>query len=57
MVMSFAMQIIFVTVVLICLLPLVMPAISMYSAVIQYVAYAKAYKDGRDKLAVDGIVA
>jgi hypothetical protein len=56
-VMSFAMQIIFVTIVLICLLPLVMPVISMYSAVIQYVAYAKAYKDGRDKLATDSIVA
>jgi hypothetical protein len=33
-----------------------MPAISMYSAVIQYVAYAKAYKDGQEKLAMDAIV-
>jgi hypothetical protein len=56
MVMSFAMQIIFMTLFLICLLPILMPAISMYSAVIQYVAYAKAYKDGQEKLAMDSIV-
>jgi hypothetical protein len=57
MVISFAMQIIFMTLILICLLPLFMPALSMYSAVIQYVAYAKAYKDGQEKLSMDAIVA
>ena len=57
MVMSFAMQILFITFVLICLLPLFIAVISVYSAVIQYVAYAKAYKDGQDKLSLDAIVA
>ena len=52
MVMSFAMQILFMTIVLICLVPFLMAAISMYSAVIQYVAYAKAYKDGQDKVSM-----
>lgn len=56
MVMSFAMQIIFITFVLICLLPLFMAVISLYSAVIRYVAYAKAYKDGNDKLSMDTLV-
>lgn len=53
MILSFAMQILLMTFVLICLLPFLMAAISMYSGVIQYAAYAKAYKDGRDKLGVD----
>ena len=57
MVMSFAMQILFMTLVLICLLPFLMAVIAMYSAVIQYVAYAKAYKDGQYKLSMDAIVA
>jgi hypothetical protein len=52
MVMSFAMQILFMTLVLICLVPLLIAAISMYSAVIQYVVYAKAYKDGQDKVSM-----
>jgi hypothetical protein len=38
-------------------MPLLMAAISMYSAVMQYVVYAKPYKDGQDKLSVDAIVA
>lgn len=52
MVMSFAMQIMFITIVLICLLPLLMPAISMYYAIVQYVAFAQAYKEGKDGLSV-----
>lgn len=57
MVMSFIMQILMFTFVLICLLPFFLAFISMYSGVIQYVAYAKAYKDGKDKLALSTIVA
>jgi hypothetical protein len=50
MVLSFVMQIMFFTLVLICLLPIFMPAVSMYFSLIQYVAFAQAYKDGNDRL-------
>jgi hypothetical protein len=50
MVMSILMQVMFFTIVLACLFPLLLPVVSMYSAVVQYVAFAQAYKDGRDKL-------
>jgi hypothetical protein len=50
MVMSIVMQVMFFTIVLACLFPLFLPVVSMYSAVVQYVAFAQAYKDGRDKL-------
>lgn len=50
MVMSFAMQIMFFTIVLICLLPLFIPAIYMYYAVVQYVVFTQAYKDGKDSV-------
>jgi hypothetical protein len=50
MVMSFVMQIMFFTLVLICLLPIFMPAVSMYYSVIQYVAFAQAYKEGNERL-------
>ncbi len=53
MVMSFAMQIMFMTVVLACLFPLFLPVISMYSMVLQYVAFTQAYKDGKDRLKTD----
>lgn len=53
MVMSIAMQIMIFTIVLLCLFPLFLPVISMYSAVVQYAAFTQAYKDGRDKLAAD----
>ena len=52
---SIVMQIMFITFVLICLFPLLLPVISMYSAVVQYVAFAQAYKDGRDQLALEAI--
>ena len=50
MIMSIVMQVMFVTVVFLCLLPVFMPAVSMYVAVVQYTAFAQAYKDGRDRL-------
>jgi len=50
MVMGVVMQILFITIVLMCLLPFFMPAVSMYYSVIQYVAFAQAYKDGNDRL-------
>jgi len=53
MVTSFAMQILFMTLILICLLPILLPAISMYSMIIQYVTFTQAYKDGRDRLSMD----
>jgi hypothetical protein len=46
------MQIMFFTLVLICLLPIFMPAVSMYYSVIQYVAFAQAYKHGSDQLSI-----
>ena len=53
MVMSFAMQIMMFTLVLICLLPLFLPATSMYYTIIQYVAFTQAYKEGQTKLTLD----
>ena len=50
MVMSFAMQIMIFTIVLMCLLPIFMPVIFMYMILVQYVAFAQAYKDGKDRL-------
>jgi hypothetical protein len=55
MVLSIVMQIMFITFVLICLFPLLLPVVSMYSAVVQYVAFAQAYKDGKDRLALEAI--
>ena len=53
MVMSFAMQIMMFTIVLMCLLPFFLPAVTMYYTIVQYVAFAQAYKEGEDKLALD----
>ncbi len=50
MVLGIVMQILFITIVLMCLLPFLMPAVSMYYALVQYVAFAQAYKDGNDRL-------
>ena len=55
MVMSFGMQIMMFTLVLMCLLPLFLPAVSMYYTIVQYVAFAQAYKDGRDRLSISNI--
>ena len=55
MVMSFGMQIMMFTLVLMCLLPLFLPAVSMYYTIVQYVAFAQAYKDSRDRLSLETI--
>jgi hypothetical protein len=53
MVMSFAMQIMMFTIVLMCLFPIFLPAISMYYTIVHYVAFTKAYKEGQAKLIND----
>ncbi len=49
-VLTFIVQIAMITIVLICLLPLLLPAISMYVTFVMYAAYAQAYKEGRERL-------
>jgi len=39
-----------ITIVLICALPLILPGISAYTTLIMYVAFAQAYKDGKNRL-------
>lgn len=51
MAMTFAIQIIGATVILACLMPFLLPAITMYSALIMYTTIAQAYKLGKEKLA------
>jgi hypothetical protein len=53
MVVGVAMQFLFLTIVLIYLLPFFMPAFSMYYSVIHYVAFTQAYKDGKDRLSIE----
>jgi hypothetical protein len=55
MALSIIMQLMFITFVLICLFPLPLAVFSMYSAVVQYVAFAQAYKEGKDRLALEPI--
>ena len=55
MVMSFVMQILLMTFILICVLPIFMAAISMYYSVIQFAMFAQAYKDGQNKLNLDTV--
>lgn len=50
---SFAMQIIMITFVLICLLPFFLPVLSMYYLLVQYVTFAQAYREGREHLALE----
>src|SRR5690606_3400237 len=50
-VLSFAIQILMVTVILSCLLIVLLPAITFYVTIIMYVTSAIAYKDGKAKLA------
>jgi uncharacterized protein DUF4013 len=57
MIMSFGIQMMFITLVLLCLLPIFIPAVSMYYSVIQYVAFAQAYKDGNDRLGMEAVAA
>jgi hypothetical protein len=50
MIMSFAIQIIGATLIFACLLPFLLPAITMYSTLIMYTTIAQAYKAGKEKL-------
>jgi hypothetical protein len=51
MVLTILAQIAIITIILICILPLMMPGIGMYTTLVMYTAIAKAYKDGKDGLA------
>jgi len=51
MVLTIALQIIMATIILSCLLPFFVPALTMYLTLIMYATIAQAYKVGRDKLA------
>lgn len=48
---SFIIQIFMFTFILICVLPLILPALGMYMMLVVYPAFAQAYKEGRDRLA------
>jgi hypothetical protein len=52
MVMSLAIQIIGATLIFACLLPFLLPVITMYTTLIMYTTIAQAYKVGREKLAL-----
>ena len=50
MVLSSIVGIAMITIVLICLLPFIMPAITAYLTLVMYAAFAHAYKEGKAKL-------
>ena len=50
MALGFILQILMATIILICLLPIFIPALTMYSMLIMYSTVAQAYKVGKDKL-------
>jgi hypothetical protein len=50
MVVSVAFQIIFMTVILLCLMPFILPAYSFYILLVQHTLFAQAYREGREKL-------
>jgi hypothetical protein len=50
MTLGFVFQILMATIILICLLPIFIPALTMYSTLIMYSTVAQAYKIGKDKL-------
>jgi hypothetical protein len=52
MVLGFAIQIIGATLILACLMPFLLPAITMYILLIMYTTIAQAYKSGKEKLAL-----
>lgn len=56
MALGFLIQIAVATLILACLLPFLLPAITLYSILIMYTATAQAYKVGKDKLAQNEIV-
>lgn len=49
-ILTFAVQIIFATIILSCLLIILLPAMTFYITLIMYVTGAIAYKDGKEKL-------
>ncbi len=51
LILVFAIQILMVTIVLACLLPFLIPALTMYLTLIMYVTIAQAYRDAKTKLA------
>lgn len=51
MLLGVVIQIMVATLILACLLPFVIPAVSMYSMLMKYAMFAQAYKVGMDKLA------
>lgn len=52
MIATLAMQFMMFTMILGCLLPLLLPVLSMYYSLIQYSTFAQAYKEGKDKLSL-----
>ncbi|MBI5953884.1 MAG: DUF4013 domain-containing protein [Chloroflexi bacterium] len=51
MALTIVMQILMATIILSCLLPFFVPAITTYTTLVMYAMFAQAYKVGRDKLA------
>ena len=51
MILSSLVGIAMITIVLFCIIPFIMPAISAYLSLIMYAAFAHAYKEGKDRLA------
>ncbi len=47
---SLVVQIAMMTIILICILPLIFPAITLYSTLVMYAAFAQAYRDGKNKI-------
>ncbi|GAB4489512.1 MAG: hypothetical protein Fur0016_06740 [Anaerolineales bacterium] len=50
-VVSIAFQIIFLTIILACLTPILLPGFSFYLLLVQQVLFAQAYREGREKFA------
>ncbi|MCB9110417.1 MAG: DUF4013 domain-containing protein [Anaerolineales bacterium] len=55
MALAILVQIMMATIILACLLPLVLPGITIYIVLIMYVTIAQAYRDGKQKLAQSGL--
>lgn len=51
MAVAFGVQLLMMSIIFACLLPIAMPAITIYSILIMYVTSAQAYRDGKAKLA------
>ncbi len=51
MILMFAIQIVYITLILACLIPFLLPATTLYLVLVMYAASAQAYKDGHNKLA------